>query len=266
MTADHLSAPADLAETDGVHAWSPPRRRVRLRLGALAAVAAIVTVAAAVAVPLWAVDGVQRTVCERVLARAPVAPAVAVTPCAPPYRPIGEAGAQTAVDRFFERRFGRPTIWADTSAPVKAAGFNTYTVDVRDYRAGGSRSRRWRVRIGHTANGGPQVLDAAVVARLAAPSRQIRHVVSRSPSGLWQRPRSNAAVSRPGRAHEVRAGGTLRAMCQVHHGGRMGRPLTDPDWWTRTSLGWIPNQALDADGRDTRRPGLGACDPHWAAR
>jgi hypothetical protein len=261
MTADHLSAPADLAETDGVHAWSPPRRS-RVRLGALAAV---VAAGIAAAIPLWAADGVQRTVCEQVLARTPVAQGIALAPCAPRYRPVGEPDAQGAVDRFFESRSGRSILWTDTSAPVKAARYNTYTVDVRDYRTGGSRSLRWRVRIGHGANG-PHVLDATVVARLAAPSRRVRRVDFATRSDVWQRPRSDAAITVRARPHDRGAGGTLRAMCQIHHGGRIGRPLTDPDWWTRTSRGWIPNQALDTDGRDTRQAGLGACDPHWSTR
>jgi hypothetical protein len=247
---------------------------------------------AATILSLWTTNDVQRVVCQQALARVPVAQGAVVRPCAAKYRPVDRADAQTAVDRFFEGLSGanpakgwrmlspsfrdtesrrdwiaewRQSLWAETSAPEKVDGYNTYEVDVRDYEPTGEQGRRWRVRVRHTPDGGLELTDADILRRVDEPARTPRRVVYRTASDLWQRPRSDSTVTLPARSREITPGGRLQSLCQIHHAARTGRPPTDPDWWTRTNLGWIPNQALEEDGRDGRLRGLGDCYAHWSA-
>ncbi len=261
------------------------RERQRKRRGSRIGIGAAfgVLVGAATIVGVWATADVQRPVCQRVLSHAPD---VVMMPCAARYRPVDRADAQAAIDTFFARTSGAeplagwrmlsstaraaeaqsawkatwgPSLWADTSRVRPAGAYNFYTVDVRDYRPADATARRWRMRVRHVADGGFQIDRIDPPERLNVPVRNPRRVLYAADVDLTRRPRAGAPVELFARSGDIRVGGQLWAMCDLHtEGARQGAR-----WWTRTNLGWIPNTALETRA-DGPIDGLGTCDGHWA--
>jgi hypothetical protein len=274
---------ADAAAHGAAPERGEKRRRTPFRLGAV--FSALVGAAGVVAV--WETADVQRGACQGVLSRAPVARAAVMTRCAARYRPVDRADAQTAIDTFFARTSGAaplagwrmlssaaraaqgqsawkatwtPSLWADTSRVRRAGAYNVYAVDVRDYRPGDVRARRWRMRVRHVTDGDFEIDRIDPPARLDVPVRGVRRVRYAAAVNLTRQPRKGAPVELFARSGEIRVGGELWAMCELRTAGASGSPR----WWTRTNLGWIPNTGLERR-RDGPVGDLETCDRHWAA-